>query len=348
VKALAVLACVAACVDTPPMAEPFVESSHVEIKDIPGSAIPKLDLVVFIDDTLPMSAYQDRVAQIPRLLANALESTGGGWIDLRLAVTSNDGTFHRLPGSDSSYVTRSLDFNFRLWQNFEGSLEDVLTSRMAVNRRSEGRSQPLEAVRCALERNSRFLREDAGLGILIVTASDDASPWPVANYATWLKSITGGSWRRPIILDAIYPQPAARLDELTSMAPRLGAYATSIDSSNYISAIKDVTFAASGSGWGSHPCMDGAPVDRDSITPGAQYDCVMSVYVDDEIRPIPQCFELSKTDFIDQPSPSAVPTSACFSMPVDPKCSGPLRLTVALHGYTNSTHPPFRLECRTN
>jgi hypothetical protein len=339
------LATAAACVDTPPMAEPIVESTHVEIKELPAERAPKLDVVVFVDDTLPMSAYEHRLAEIPRLLANALESTGGGWIDLRLAVTSNDGTFHRLPGSESSYLTRSLDFNFRVWQNFEGSLEDALRSLIAVNAHSEGPSQPLDAVRRALERNSRFVREDAGLGILIVTASDDASPWPIADYATWLTSIVGGSWHRPIVVEAVYPQPAPRLDELTNEAPRF--YATSIDSLNYSSAVTGVTFAAAARGWGGAPCMDGAVLDRDPITPGLQYDCVLSVYIDDELRPVPQCFGVSKGDFIDHAFGSALPTSACFSLPKDPKCSGPSMLGFQLHGYTNSTHPAFHLECRT-
>jgi hypothetical protein len=329
------------------MAEPVVESSHVELKEMPGTDTPKLDVVVFIDDTLPMSAYQDRLAQIPRLLANALESNDGGWIDLRLAVTSNDGTFHRLTGSESSYVTRSLDFNFRVWQNFEGSLADQLASLTEVNPDRDAPSQPLESIRQALERNSRFLREDAGLGILIFTASDDASPWPVADYVTWLQAITGGSWRRPIRLAAIYPQPAVRLNELTSMSSSSRAYAYPIDSSSYSDAMNTVSFAAAGSGWGGTPCIDEPLVDGDPTTPGNQYDCAMAVYVEDELRAVPQCPAVSKADFADGASSSALPTSACFSIALDPQCSGPAQLALRLHGYTGGTHPAFRLECRT-
>jgi hypothetical protein len=329
------------------MAEPVIESSHVEVKELPGSRVPKLDVVVFVDDTLAMSAYRDRVPQLRSLLANALESRFGSWIDLRLAVTSNDGTFHPLPGSDASYLARSLDFSFRMWKNYDGSLEDVFTSLIEANHHSEGPNQPLEAVRRALERNSRFLREDAGLAILIISGADDASPLPVADYTTWLSAVVGGSWRRPLVVSAIYPQPASRLDELTATrTPSFSALATSIDSLNYSAALESLTFAAGGGWWGL-PCIDGAPVDRDPLTPGPQYDCAMSVLVDDEARAVPQCFEESKADVTDHASRSGVPTSACFSLAVNFKCSGPLPLTLELHGYTNGAHPPLRLECLT-
>jgi hypothetical protein len=344
-----VIAAAAACVDTPPMWEPEVESSHVQVHNFPPMSVPKLDVVVFVDDTLAMSAYRDRIAQMRRMLANALESRFGGWIDLRLAVTSNDGTFHPLPGSDASYLARSVDLSFRTWKNYDGSLEDVFTSLIGANDHSEGPNQPLEAVRRALERNSRFLREDAGLAILIISGADDASLWPVADYTTWLRAIVEGSWRRTVIVSAIYPQPAARLDELTlTPPPGFHPIATPIDSLNYSKAFESLTFAASRSGWGGGSCMETAPVDRDPLTPGDQYDCAMSAFIDDEARVVPQCFELSKADFTDQPSGSGVPTSACFSLVVDPQCWAPAGLTLQLHGYLNSVHPALRLECVMN
>ncbi|HEY5925380.1 MAG TPA: hypothetical protein VIV11_27035, partial [Kofleriaceae bacterium] len=127
---LIMIALLVGCVDTPPLYEPVVESSHVEIKEFPAGRVPELDVLIFVDDTPAMAAYSERVATIPHGLARELRTFAEGWSDLRIAVTSNDGRLRRIGGE--RYVIDAIDLDYQRTQNYEGALDDVIAAVMDV------------------------------------------------------------------------------------------------------------------------------------------------------------------------------------------------------------------------
>ncbi len=330
------------------MAEPVVESSHVAINEIPASPIvPKLDVVIFVDDSAAISAYRDRVAELASLAAQTIESMALGWSDLRLAVISNDGVLRTVPGTQSKVLQRSIDLSYRRWMNYAGTLEDTLAAMMRVEPTAATTSQPLEAIRHALETSSQFLREDAGIAILIITANDDASPWPVTDYVSWLNAIVRDQWARPMRVSAIYPVGAPRLAELFTLPPFTArGTQTPIETADYTHAVDPIAWSLTGGGWGGAPCMNAIPADRDPVAPGMQYDCALSIYLDGELRPLPQCTEYSDAEMSTDWSTGPLPSSPCWRIVPDRQCWD-TELTFRLRGYTNAVHPAFRLECRS-
>jgi hypothetical protein len=343
-----VLAVVAAagCIDTPPLAEPVIESSHVEIREVPEGRPPQLDVLIVLDDTAALSPYQDRVAVMSSAIAHQLSSISRGWLDLRVAVTGNDGLLRRLPGAAEPFLASARDLELVHHQNFDGSLEDALASLMTSAAASDGPGQPLEAMRTALERSSQFLREPAPFSLLVVSGADDASPWPIADYTQWMKSLTRGQWWRPLAAAGIYPQPAERLDAF--FGSLWGWSITSaIDSSTFARPISALGEAGAWGEWGE-PCLGMVPADRDPSTPELEPDCTMSIDIGGELRVLPECATpAAPTDRLDAPS-ALEPTTACWTLQTDAQsCFYESTLVLKLNGYTDFIHPAYRFECRT-
>jgi hypothetical protein len=342
------LVCLVACVDTPPLAEPVVESSHVEIKEIPASpTVPKVDVLVFVDDSAAMAGYRNRARELATLVAQQIETMDRGWSDVRLAVTSNDGRLRVVPGTQSKTLYRSIDLGYHRWQSYAGSLEDTLAQMMRVEPTAATSSQPLEAIRHALETSSQFLREDAGIAILIISANDDASQWPVADYAAWLRALVAGQWNRTLGVSAIYPEGAARLTELFATVPfTIFGTHTALDAVDYTRAVQPIEWSLEGGWWGGIPCMDAQPADRDPTRPGVQHDCTLSIYLDGELRPLPECATRSDADVSDGWSAGPLPSAPCWRIRHENQCFDD-GLMFEFGGYTNGVHPAYRLECRT-
>ncbi|HEY5925381.1 MAG TPA: hypothetical protein VIV11_27040 [Kofleriaceae bacterium] len=345
---LIMIALLVGCVDTPPLQEPVVEASHVEIKQWPQGNVPKLDILIVVDDSVAMVAHRDRVATIAPPLVSTLRRFAEGWTNLRIVVSSNDGRARRLPGMEHRYLVDAIGLDYARTQNYAGTLEDALAALIDVGTESDGPSQPLEGMRRSLETNSEFLREDeAALVIVMISARDDASPLPVADYVQWMEAATGtgSSWRRSILVAGIYPEGSSRLDE----------YLEAIHTYRFVAPIEAADFTPALAVFDHFvwqpgvPCLESELLDLDTSTPGLQYDCSVMANVNDAWRAIPRCAAPPIENAIDQPFPAPLPSPACWSLRSDTQsaCRNSDRLRLDLDGYTYVTHPAFRFECVT-
>lgn len=329
-----------ACIDTPRLAEPVIESSRVDIREVPEGRPPPLDVLIVVDDTPAMAPYRDRVATMPPMLARTLRSFVAGWADLRIAVASNDGRLRRLPGIDDPFLVDAYELDYTHHTNYAGTLEDALATLMDVGASNEGPSQPLEAIRRSLETSSQFLREPSAFALVVITASDDASPLPVIDYIEWMERVTEGRWWRPFSAAFIYNAPAPRLDTYYATVR------TPLADGDYERAFRAI--GRTWGGWGT-PCLEFEPLDRDPLTPEVEPACTLSVMLAGEQRPVPECGATAPViDRSDVASPPAGPAPACWSIRSDPfNCTWSKHHdTLRLNGYTDFIHPAYRFECQ--
>lgn len=314
------------------------------IKEFPEARPRPADVLIVLDDTVAMASHQDLVAALPALITKAIHRTSSGWLDLRIAVTSNDGRLRHLPGVAEPYLMHSVDLDFTEHQNYPGTLEDALAQLVDVGATNDGPNQPLEAMRRALEHDSQFLREPAPFSLIIIGASDDASPLPTEDYVEWTKRLTRGTWWRPFEIGGIYPKGSPRLDAYA--AALWGNLIVPIDGGDAATAL----LAVGGLHWwaGGAPCMEEVPADRDPSTPEVEPDCTMSVLVDGELRSLPQCTAAAPVDDrSDAAATSLLPSAPCWRIGVDRQnCTVGNHLDWHLGGYTDFTHPALRFECR--
>src|SRR5690606_7134445 len=155
-----------------------------------------------------------------------------------------------------------------------------------------------------------FVRDNSILAIVTIGATDDASPWPVADYVQWTHALTGGSWHRHLVAAGINVAPAPRLDEYYAAVS--GQPITSIEDGDLAAA-----FLGLGSrwGWGADPCLEDAPLDIDPAITGLQADCSLHVAVDDELRPVPACDITTNLENAEQGS--TMPGPACWTLVQD-------------------------------
>ncbi len=335
------LVCLVACVDTPPMAEPVVEQSGALVFDLPATPRAQTDLLIVVDDTLAMAPYRERLASLPDRLAKRFEWYTQRWIDLRVAVATNDGRVRRLPDVTEPWLAQAYDFNYTSRTNFTGTLAENLRALMDVGSASAGTSMPLEAGRRALESTTSLLREQSGLMILNVTASDDASPAPVADYVAWLqRAVSNDTWARDYLISGIYPTGSPRLDEYYHSMGR--SIITPIEGDAYEEAVPWFP----GDWLGQTTCLE--DIDLDPATSEIEHECAMLALVDDTWRTIPECTPADRIERTEVESARSLPEPACWWMrSASWDCGSTNALRLELSGYTRTQHPRLRFDCRT-
>jgi hypothetical protein len=264
---------VAACTETP-TGSGIEATSHVATYQSPGGYAPLLDLLIVVDDTAAMAPYADEVAMLPDQIATTLRPE----YDLRVAVTTNGGVLRKPAALPEPFVSTRLGFDLTRTSSFDGTLADALRPLMTVGAANSGASQPLAAIRTALDGNpDGFLRDHASLGIVIITASDDASPSEVSEYAGWLQSLASDSEPRRFAVSVLHAGASPRLDSFLTMLPTINhTIAVSLDDTDVSAAVtvfeSTITSIIPGTCW--------IASDLDPQTPGAQYDCTISAEVD--------------------------------------------------------------------
>ncbi|HEY5925382.1 MAG TPA: hypothetical protein VIV11_27045 [Kofleriaceae bacterium] len=338
------LACVSACVDTPPLHEPVVEQSRVEVFVLPETRRAQTDLLIVVDDTRAMTPYQEQLATLPGRFARRLEWYTQRWIDLRLAVATNDGRLRRLPGATTPWLATAYDFDYTRRTNYSGTLADQLAALMNVGANGDGPSQPLEAARRALETGSELVRDRSGLMVVTVGASDDASPLAISEYIQWTQRVIDGTWRSDVLLSGIYPTGAPRLDQYyKAMSPF--SIITSFDAGYYEQAIPWVP----GDSWvGGFACLNAD--DRDPSTPEYDHECLLVALVGGHWRAVPECAPERRIERIEPGLDPSEPIAPCWWVrETATECVTRDRVgrALALSGYTMTQHPELRFECVT-
>lgn len=347
---IAVTLGMAACLDTPPLSDVDVNQSRVELRELPAGPVSKLDVLIVVDDSIAMAPYRDRVQAVSGMLTDTLANFAEGWANVRIAVTTNDGKLRRVPITNAPYAIDAREYDFTHHANYIGRLAETVAAMVDVGTAGTGPSQPLEAMRHALETNSQFLRDDSAFAVLMIGASDDASPLAVAEYVNWMTRLVGGTWRRRAAVVGLYPASAPRLTDYFLGMQHLG-----IGVMKPIEVEADLRQAVinllvierwNGDliGW---PCLEAEPLPLDPAAPDGGYDCAMTVELDRGRVPVPQCDRaLPDGERSDGFAPRA--TSACWFFRADlQNCSGGAHLMLGLSGYTLLHHPALRLECRT-
>jgi hypothetical protein len=340
VRLVAIIAALCACIDTPPLHEPEVQSSHVEIKDLPGGLRPQADVLVVIDDSIAMLPYRERIDVLGRQLGAALADFPRHWFDVQIAVTGNDGRFRGM-------LAEAWHYDYSQDKSFTGELADAVYDLVKTDSFVTGPPQPLEAMRRALERNGLFVRDNAQLVVVTISADDDASPLAVDDYVSWTRALAGDAqgWSPKLVtMIGIYPEDAPRLAAYYGALTRnVRSISTPLDE-DFGTAIANVRPLAR-----THlglACLENLD-DLDPLAAGFQHECTLHVYLDDELLRVPECGAAAELEIAPDADWSSRPSPPCWELEHEPYCYGSRPMTWRWRGYTNLSHPPFRLECRT-
>ncbi len=321
------VALAAACADAPPAS--LEGTSRVTIWESGGYGPPRMDVLVVIDDTSAAAPYADRLATLPSVLEQTYASTARGTVDMHIGVTT-DGTLRRLPAMGAAFASIRTDFDLLRITNFTGTLSDALTPVMDVGSDSDRPYQPLAAVRRVIEENpDGFLRPDASLGIVIISASDDASPDAAIDYAASLRLAKSDPAQIEIL--GITASPSPRLDELLARFPAR-SFVEPIANGDYPVLLTKLELLIRSILPGT--CLHASDVDPE--TPGAQYDCTVTTWIRGAPHVLPPCklpgdqFCWSLIDSSDECGPSGE--------------LAPVKPYMPPYGFFTFV-PPFRLEC---
>lgn len=265
---------------------PPLTASHVETFEWPGIGHPRMDVLFVIDDTAAMAPYADRTAAMLRAVERLWpDPTSFAMPDLQVAVATDTGELHVAPVVHGAWVVdeHQRDLSGTRLTNYDGALGDAIAALGAVG--TGGMAvQPLQNTRVALEANPSFVRSDAYLAIVIVSASDDASTLDPTSIATWAKGLKPDPTE--VVGGGVFPASATRLASFVAQFPNRGQ-TVSIDAPDYTPAIALLSqlFRIDL----GVPCLD-EPMDIDPATPGAQYDCTVELVGEDgTIEDVPPC-----------------------------------------------------------
>lgn len=309
---LALLLIVACTSDPSPTSGPDV-TSHITSFEVPAAVAPKLDLVVAVDDTMPMAAYSAQLVSLGRALAN------GPSRDVHFVLTTTSG-FEELESTPHFFAPPT--------QNFTGTLDAAFANAFMITLDQQAPPALLASMKTRVTPLASFVRLDAYLAVLVVTASDDASA--AGDYAGWLKSLKPDDPSH-IIVAAIAPSSAPNIDAFLSAFPdRSGKFA--ITDSDWTPAVDAIgSFYKTTLGV---LCMPD-PIDLLPDVAGDQFDCSVSGFDEASLEHVlPACAEDDKP---------------CWSIHRDPQvCFEPAPSKLDLGGdFAWYYHPAIRGQCVT-
>jgi hypothetical protein len=312
VRALATLAVLVGCTSDPASPSgPDVES-HITSFEVPAKVAPKLDLVVAIDNTMAIEAYDAQLSALADALAK------GPPRDIRFLLTTTN-TYEDLRSTPHFFAPPT--------QNFTGPIEAAIPFAFMFPHTNAAASGPLSFMKPQVGQ-SDFVRDDAMLAVLIVSTVDDASASD--DYVAWLKSLKPND-PTMILVAAIAPSDAPKLDALLAAFPNRNTRIAITD--------RDWTPAAEFLG-GFYKSTLGAlclpePLDLLTDVDGDQYDCSVSAFDEGDVEHVlPACGSA------DEP---------CWSIRRDPQtCFEPEPSTLVLGGgFAWQYHPKIHGQCVT-
>lgn len=324
--ALLLIAC-AACATDPAQQAGIDGVTHVEVHDMPAAPAPELDVLFVVDDSAAIAPYLDRIAQLPLLLEEAFPVLGAGIMDMHIAVTTT-GELRQLPAIGGSYMTLHTEYDLTRLTNFTGTLRETLGALLTVGS-SASSFQPLAAIRRVAENPAGFVRANAALGIVIVSASDDASPGDVADYVQAIKSTKTDPAR--IVVTGIVTAPSPRLAELLASFPNRNRVVSLADGDP-----RTIMELLAGQIRTILPLSCWSASDVDPETPGPQYDCTVTATIrgiDRVLLPCKLATDLFCWSLVDH-------SNGCLEKPA----VGPRMPPWGEYVF----HPAFRAECVVN
>ncbi|HEX5062283.1 MAG TPA: hypothetical protein VFV99_23090 [Kofleriaceae bacterium] len=323
-------------------------TAHVETYELPAALPPKLDILFVIDDSTAMASHQTPLAAMPAQLEQLVSGTYGDAVNYHIGVVTTDaasgGNLRTAAGINGTFIVHENTFTGAT-TNYQGSFATALGSLFPSSATSTASNQPLATMRAALENtvaNAGFLRSEAYLGVVTISATDDTSGGgAAADYAAFLKSSKTDP--TSVIVSGVIDASATRLNAFHDEFPNRTAK-TSIAGTDYGSALE--LFGQLYRTVLGYACNK-EPADVDPTTPGPQYDCAF-VWVDQidghtEHR-LPPCV--------------GGDTSGCWEIVVaDPSiCTDPsTKAHLQTRGFTTSPskygdpfHPTIRGQCLVN
>ena len=239
-------------------------------------AAPKVDLLFVIDSSAAMTPYAAQVEHTLELVASAAETRlRGPRANLHVGVLTGDmsagGAMRRIDLVDGPYMidrfTPSVDL-----RNYHTEFATTMMSLTSVGTAGATSVQPLAAIRAALDhdaQNAGFVRDDAALAIVVLSAADDASPGDPADYRAFVHSLKTDADDAMIAVAA--PNGSTRLSTFAAgmIAP--------LDSESIVDFIFQNACVPDSTGEGTPvTCLYGELLDTDETLPGVQPSCVVS------------------------------------------------------------------------
>jgi hypothetical protein len=267
---------VCACTDDAPSGGGVTGTTHVATYWLPAITPPKLDLLFVIDDTTAMASHQAPLAALPAQIEAMINSAYGIPANYHFGVVTTDaatnGVMHTSSQVLGAYVVHDNTFSGPA-NNYQGSLASALSSLWPSAAASTASNQPLATTRAALDgnlANAGFLRDDAYLGFIMITASDDSSLGAIDDYAAFVKA--SKSQPTNAIVSGVIPASASRLGAFHAQFPNRNEI-ESIDATDYANAFSIFTqIYKTTLGY----ACNAEPVDLDPDLAGPQYDCSFS------------------------------------------------------------------------
>lgn len=270
-----VTTCIAACLFAGCAQDPHqapIDQSRVETFDIPGDPPGNIDVLVVLDDTPDIAPYLPRIDAMLRALDHWPHGRPRN-PNLHLAIATADpadaGHVRVAQAVHGPFVTDQMLPDWSRGTNYDSSLADAL-SQLGTTGTSGTASAPLAAIRAAIEQTPGFLRSDAYLAVLIVSAHDDASSEDPAAVAQWVQSLKPE--RFAFIVGAVMPANAPRLSAFVAPFQNVGI-TQSLDAADYTSVAQLIDVADKTSL--AALCID-EPLDVDP-SPGLQFDCSIEI-----------------------------------------------------------------------
>lgn len=337
------LSVLAACTDDAPSGGGPAVTAHVESYFLPAQSPPKLDLLFVIDDTAAMASHQAALQALPAQVDQVIAGAYGVSAHYHIGVVTTDaasgGAMRRSSTFDGAFVIHDATFTGPS-NNYQGTLADAIASVWPDAATSTASNQPLATMRAALDgnvSNAGFLRDDAYLGIVTITASDDASSGTPEEYAGFLKAPKGDVGN--VIVTGAIAANATRLAAFHAQFPNRSDV-TSIDDADYTSVLE--LFTQLYKTTLGYACNK-QPADLDPDTPGAQVDCSF-VWVESGVEHLlPPCGSTS------QPCWEIVMASPQICTDASAQAHLQTRgFTASTSAYGDPFHPEVRGQCLVN
>jgi hypothetical protein len=283
------LVALAACTDDGASGGGVTGTTHVATYFLPALTPPKLDVLFVIDDTTAMATHQQPLAALPAQIEQLISGAYGVPANYQFGVVTTDaasgGVLRRSSAIAAPFIVHDNSYTGPA-NNYQGSLAAALSSLWPSGAAGTASNQPLATMRAAIDNhpaNAGFVRAGAFLGIVTISASDDASLGAIDDYASFLKATTSDPAQA--IVSGVIPATASRLGAFHAQFPNRNEV-ESIDATDYASAFSIFTQLYKTSL--GYACGE-EPADLDPDLAGPQYDCSF-VWIEAGIEHLlPQC-----------------------------------------------------------